>query len=238
MENSLAAFRRAAVEGYRYLETDVRATRDGVVVVLHDPTLDRTTDGSGQVQQLDWASVRTMRVAAREPICRLVDLLEELPEALFNIDVKADAAVEPVLEVLHRTAGWHRVCLASFSEARLKRLRRAAGPRLLTSMGPASVARLRLRSVWPFRPRGRSAPAPIRGELAQLPLRWCGIPVVDRAVVRYAHHRGLEVHAWTVDRAAQMHALLNLGVDGLITARPDVLREVLSARLAWPGAAS
>lgn len=231
MENSLAAFRRAAAEGYRYLETDVRATRDGVVVVLHDPTLDRTTDGGGAIEQLDWSVVRTARVGGREPVCRLADLLEELPETLLNIDVKADRAVAPVVELLDRAGAWHRVCLASFSEARLRRLRKAAGPRLLTSMGTASVAALRLRSVLPFLP----GPA-IRGGLAQLPVRGYGISLVDRTLLRYAHGRGLEVHVWTVDRAEEMMVLLDLGVDGLITDRPDVLRDVLRARGTWPGA--
>jgi glycerophosphoryl diester phosphodiesterase len=231
MENSLAAFRSAAAEGYRYLETDVRATRDGVVVVIHDATLDRTTDASGEVEKLDWARVKTARVGGREPVCQLADLLEELPEALLNIDVKADSAVAPVLELLARTRVWHRVCLASFSGARLQRLRRAAGPALLTSMGPASLAALRSASFL-----APQVGAPIRGELAQLPVRVFGIPVIDRALLRYAHHRDREVHVWTVDRAAEMHALLDLGVDGVITDRPDVLRDVLRARRAWPEA--
>jgi glycerophosphoryl diester phosphodiesterase len=237
MESSLAAFRRAAVEGYHYLETDVRATRDGVVVVIHDATLDRTTDRSGEIEKLDWAAVRAARVGGREPLCRLDDLLEELPRALLNIDVKADSAVAPVLDLLRRTRGWDRVCIASFSEARLQRLRTAAGPRLLTSMGTASAVALRLRSVsLSRRSVRRSEPMPIRGKLAQLPVRMCGLKVVDRALVRCAHHRGLEVHAWTVDQAVEMQALLDLGVDGLITDRPDVLRDVLRVRGVWPGA--
>ena len=231
MENSLAAFRRAVAEGYRYLETDVRATRDGVVVVMHDATLDRTTDSSGEIEWQDWKVVRTARVNGREPVCRLDDLFEELPDALFNVDVKADSAVTPTLELLHRTNGWHRVCLASFSETRLRQLRAAAGSRLLTSMGPVSAAALRLRSVCPVPP----AAAPIRGELAQLPVRWCGIPVIDQALVRYAHRLSAEVHVWTVNRAVEMHALLDLGVDGLITDRPDLLRDVLHTRQVWPG---
>ncbi|HET9257970.1 MAG TPA: glycerophosphodiester phosphodiesterase [Pseudonocardiaceae bacterium] len=231
MENSLAAFRRAADEGYRYLETDVRATRDGVVVVMHDPTLDRTTDRSGVIERLGWNVVRSARVNGHEPVCRLDELLEELPDALLNIDVKADSAVTPTLELLSRTNSWHRVCLASFSESRLRRLRAAAGSRLLTSMGSASAAALRLRSACPVPPGA----APIRGELAQLPLRWYGIPVINRTLVRYAHQLGAEVHVWTVDQATEMHALLDLGVDGLITDRPDVLREVLRARRDWPG---
>ncbi len=230
MENSLAAFRRAVAEGYRYLETDVRATRDGVVVVMHDATLDRTTDRSGEVERLGWTVVRTARVNGREPVCGLADLLEELPNTLLNIDVKANSAVTPVLDLLRRTGGWHRVCLASFSESRLRRLRAAAGSRLLTSMGATSAARLWLRSACPVPP----AAAPIHGELAQLPARWYGIPVMDRRLVRFAHRLGMEVHAWTVNRAAEMHALLDLGVDGLVTDRPDVLREVLHTRMVWP----
>jgi glycerophosphoryl diester phosphodiesterase len=97
-------------------------------------------------------------------------------------------------------------------------------------MGTASVVALRLCSVLPL-PCG----SPIRGGLAQLPVRRYGIPVVDRMVVRYAHHHGLEVHAWTVDRAEEMATLLDLGVDGLVTDRPDVLRDVLRARRVWPG---
>ncbi|MGH3828703.1 MAG: glycerophosphodiester phosphodiesterase family protein [Pseudonocardiaceae bacterium] len=251
MENSLAAFRRATDEGYRYLETDVHATRDGVVVVLHDATLDRTTDSSGQVEKLGWAAVRTARVGGSEPVCRLADLLEELPAALLNIDVKADSAVGPVLELLRRTSQWHRVCLTAFSDARLRRLRAAAGPELLTSLGPASAVALRLRSMSPLRRgvrsplrRGAGSPlrrgarkfgaAPGRGELAQLPVRIWGVPMMDRALLRHAHLRGLEVHVWTVNQAAEMHTLLDLGADGLMTDRPDVLREVLRARRAWP----
>ncbi|MBV9011658.1 MAG: glycerophosphodiester phosphodiesterase [Pseudonocardiales bacterium] len=233
MENSLAAFRSAAAEGYHYLETDVRATRDGVVVIMHDATLDRTTDASGEVEKLDWGRVKTARVGGREPVCQLADLLEELPKALLNIDVKADSAVEPVLELLRRARAWHRVCLASFSGARLQRLRRAVGPALLTSTSPASAAALRLRSASSLTSQ---VEVPIRGGVAQLPVRVFGIPVIDRALLRYAHHRDLEVHVWTVDRAEEMNALLDLGVDGLITDRPDVLRDVLRARRAWPEA--
>lgn len=229
LENSTAAFTHAVAEGYRYLETDVRASRDGVVVVLHDPTLDRTTDGRGPVQDVPWDRLRSVRIGGREPVARLEELLEAVPGALLNIDVKADDAVGPVLRVLERSGAWPRVCLASFSDRRLRRLRAAAGPRLLTSMGPRSAVSLRLGSVLPA---GWPVP-PVRGDLAQLPVRYGWLPVVDRALVGAAHRLGREVHAWTVDWAADMTALLDLGVDGLVTDRPDVLREVLRERGQW-----
>lgn len=235
MENSLSALRRAVAEGYRYLETDVRATRDGVPVVLHDATLQRTTDGVGAVAELNWAQVRRARIGGREPVCRLEDLLDELPTALLNVDVKADNAVEPVLALLQRTRAWDRVCLASFSEARLRRMRRAAGPRLLTSMGTAGAAALRLRSVMSRTRALRWLPAPpVHGTLAQLPRYHYRLPVVDSALIDCAHRLGCEVHVWTIDRPAEMVELLELGADGLVTDRPDLLREVLVSRGGWP----
>ncbi|HWE92258.1 MAG TPA: glycerophosphodiester phosphodiesterase family protein [Pseudonocardiaceae bacterium] len=230
MENSLSALRRAVREGYRYLETDVHATADGVVVVHHDDVLDRTTDGVGVIGELPWSVVGRARIGRREPVCRLEQLLEELPDALLNIDVKSDQAVEPVLEVLRRCAAWDRVCLASFSDARLARLRRLAGPRLLTSMGPNSVAML-----W----AGGRIGVPLlgglaRGAMAQVPVRRGQLTVVGPRFVRVARRCGVEVHVWTVDERAQMIELLDLGVDGLVTDRPDLLRAVLRDRGAWP----
>lgn len=234
MENSMSALRRAAEEGYTYLETDVHATADGVVIVHHDPTLDRTTDGHGPVARQRWSAVRRARINGVEPVCKLEDLLEELPHAKINIDVKADGAVSGVLAVLRRTRSWHRVCAASFSEQRLTRLRTHGGSKLLTSLGPRSAAVLRTRSLAPWlrSPRRAAAPVPVR--LAQVP-RWHGwLRVVDPALVRHAHRTGVEVHVWTVDSEPEMRELLDMDVDGIITDRPDLLREVLRARGAWP----
>lgn len=232
MENSLAAFRRAAEEGFQYLETDVHATADGVGVVHHDPLLDRTTDECGAIAGLPWRVVRRARIGGREPVARLEDLLEELPHARFNIDVKSDAAVGPVLDVLRRMDAWHRVCLASFSERRLARLRLLAGARLLTSMGPRSVRVFWLcgRVPWPRISAG------VRGSLAQVPVRHGRLTVVERRLVRHARRCGCEVHVWTVDEPDEMRRMLDLGVDGLVTDRPDLLRDVLRARGCWPAA--
>lgn len=230
MENSGSAFRRAAAEGYRYVETDVHATSDGVVLMHHDATLDRTTDGRGAIAALPWSVVRAARVGGREPICRLDELLEELPGVLLNIDVKADSAVEPVVATLRRCAAFDRVCLASFSEARLARLRRLAGPRLLTSMGPRSVAALWAAAQLGLPPLARLA----RGRMAQVPVRQGPLALVSPAVLRMARRVGFEVHVWTVNDATRMAALLELGVDGLVTDRPDLLRDVLRARGGWP----
>jgi glycerophosphoryl diester phosphodiesterase len=226
MENSLSSFRRAYVEGYRYVETDVHVTSDGVVVVHHDDDLDRTTDGRGVVSGLPWSVVGRARVGGREPVVRLDAVLEELPGVLLNVDVKSDAAVEPVLATLRRCGAVGRVCLASFSDARLARLRLLGGPGLLTSMGPRSVLRLWLGGGVPgWRPWGA---------FAQVPVRQGRLRVVTPRLLAAARRLGREVHVWTVDDEAGMRALLDAGVDGLVTDRPDVLRSVLRSRGVWP----
>lgn len=230
MENSLPAFRRAVAEGFRYVETDVHATSDGVVVVNHDALLDRTTDGTGPISRQRWGTVRRAKIAGHSGLSRLEDVLEELPEALFNIDVKADSAVEPFVRTVERLGAFDRVAAAAFSDARLARLRKLAGPKLLTSLGPRSAAVLWANGWLPFLRLG----ALCRGSMAQVPVRQGSMTIVDRAFLRSAARAGVEVHTWTVDDQAQMRTLLDLGVDGIVTDRPDLLREVLIERGAWP----
>ncbi|RCW40503.1 glycerophosphoryl diester phosphodiesterase [Halopolyspora algeriensis] len=231
MENSLSALRRAVAEGYRYLETDAHATSDGVAVLHHDPDLDRTTDRHGIIRELPWSSVRAALIGGREAVCRLDDVLEELPEALLNIDVKVDSAVRPVLDALERHNAWDRVCLASFDHGRLRALRRGGGPRVLTSMSKRSAA-----TLWAGARLGGGPLRPwVHGCAAQVPALHGRVRVIDSRFVALAHRWGREVHAWTIDAADEMEYLLDLGLDGLMTDRPDVLREVLRRRGQWAG---
>jgi glycerophosphoryl diester phosphodiesterase len=232
MENSLSAFRRAVAEGYHYLETDVHATSDGVVVVHHDPVLDRTTDASGVVARLPWTEVRRAKIGGREPVSRLEELLEELPDAFLNIDVKAESAIQPLIGTLRRANAFGRVCVASFSEARLTKVRRSAGDGLLTSMGTGAIARLWASGRLPTWVRERRG----HQRIAQVPVRQGRLTIVDKRLITAARRRGIEVHVWTIDEPAQMHQLIDLGVDGLMTDRPGVLRDVLRERGLWAAA--
>ncbi|WP_111765841.1 glycerophosphodiester phosphodiesterase [Nakamurella deserti] len=230
LENTAAAFSRALDEGIRYLETDVHATADGVLVAFHDTVLDRVTDRAGPIGALSWDEVRRARIGGREPIPRMDELLRDFPDALFNIDAKSDAAVAPLATLLERTRTVDRVCLASFSDARLKALRDRLGPAVAVSLGPRQVTRLVARTRHlPVRTRFPGAVA------AQVPLRMGVVPVATPAFIRAAHRRGLEVHVWTVDDPAEVDRLLDLGVEGFVTDRPDVVRAVLQRRGSWPG---
>ncbi|GAB3686472.1 glycerophosphodiester phosphodiesterase [Saccharopolyspora tripterygii] len=233
MENSLSAFRAAADEGYRYVETDVHATGDGVVVVHHDASLERTTDRAGAIARLPFSEVSQAKIGGREPVASLDAALEEFPGLLFNVDVKADSAAGPVLRTLRRHNAWDRVCLASFDDRRLDLLRKVGGPRLLTSTGQRGVAalwawsRLPLLSRLPSVGSQRGERGPIRGAAVQVPTRFKGLEVVDERFVALAHRWGVEVHVWTVDEPSEMRRLLDLGVDGLVTDRPDLLKALL-----------
>jgi glycerophosphoryl diester phosphodiesterase len=234
-ENTLAAFHRAVEEGFGYLELDVHASADGVPVVHHDATLDRTTDGAGLIADLPASALTQVRVNGREPIPLLEQVLTELPTIRMTIELKAHGVVEPVLAVLERTDSWHRVCLGSYHDGRLTRARNAAGARLFTSLAQASAFGLRARAWLDALPRPLSQlpGPPVRGNLAQLPRRFGALTVVDETLLRTAHAGGREVHVWTVDDPAEMSALLDLGADGLISDRPDLLREVLHSRDTW-----
>jgi glycerophosphoryl diester phosphodiesterase len=227
MENTAAQFRRAVAAGYRYIETDVHATADGRLVAFHDPTLDRVTDGVGRIADLPWDAVRQARVAGREPVPLFDELLRDFPEVRWNVDIKAEAALRPLLALLERADAWERVCVGSFSEARVVRAQRLVGRRLATSFGIRGVLNLRLRSL--------GLPVPVRGSAvaAQVPESQSGIPVVDRRFVRTAHAHGLKVHVWTVNDADRMHRLLDLGVDGIMTDHIDTLRAVMQERGVW-----
>jgi glycerophosphoryl diester phosphodiesterase len=228
-ENTAEAFGRAIALGYRYVETDVHATADGVPVVFHDSSLERMTGTPGRISALRWADLATVRVGGAGAVPRLDDVLAAWPQVRFNIDVKADSGAEPTVAAIRRAGAAERVLLASFSDARLARLRALAGPRVATSMGVREVLRLRISSVTGTRLR-----LPPSVAAAQVPLRHGRVPVVDRRFVSHAHRLGLQVHVWTIDDPAVMVRLLDLGVDGIMTDRVETLRDVYAARGLWP----
>ncbi|ATW47496.1 glycerophosphodiester phosphodiesterase family protein [Streptomyces peucetius] len=227
IENTAAAFRRAADAGYRYFETDVHTTADGRLVAFHDATLDRVTDARGRIAALPWSEVQKARVAGREPLALFEELLEEFPEARWNVDLKAESALVPLVDLIRRTDAFDRVCVGSFSEGRVTRAMRLAGPRLATSYGVRGVLGLRLGAY--------GIPTAVRSGAvcAQVPETQGGIRVVDRRFVRAAHARGLQVHVWTVNDADRMATLLDLGVDGIMTDHLETLRTVLTDRGVW-----
>ena len=243
-ENSWRAFEHAVGLGYQYLETDLQATADGVLVAFHDRTLDRVTDAQGRVSRLTHTQLSSARIDGTEPIPRLDDLLGAWPDVRFNLDVKDVSAIAPLPGVLRRTNAWDRVCVCSFSASRLRATRRALGRPVCMAASPFGAAVVRLGG-----PRGRHDPAgpgrlgplPLTGWLARTGIRCAQVPytMVTESFIGRAQALGLQVHAWTINDRATMERLLDLGVDGVMTDETVALRDVLTARSQWyPRAAS
>ena len=231
-ENSLQAFQHAVDLGYRYLETDVQATRDEQLVAFHDEMLDRVTDSSGSVVDLTYAELQRVRIAGTEPIPRLDDLLDAFPEARFNLDLKHPNAITALVRTIERHRAQDRVCVASFSTERIRAFRRLMGRRVPTAVSPAGA-------VWngdlPLLPRLLNSP----GIAFQLPLRHSvlgkDLRVVTRRLVKHAHAAGKVVHAWTIDDEQMVDDLIDLGLDGVFTDRTDIAKRVLQQRGLWEG---
>jgi glycerophosphoryl diester phosphodiesterase len=222
-ENTMPAFEYAVGLGYRYVETDVQVTADGVLVAFHDNDLRRSCGRPGRISDLPWSQVSTALVDGEAPVPLLEDLLGTWPELRVNIDCKTNEAVGALVSCLRRTAAIDRVCVAAFSDVRLRRLR-ALLPDVCMALGPAATAALKY---------GRSKR--FSGQAAQVPVRQGRMVVTDAAFVARAHAAGVQVHVWTIDDAAEMRRLLDLGVDGIMTDRPTVLRDVLRDRGSWFG---
>ena len=228
-ENTLPAFEHAVSLGYRYLETDVHLTADGVLVAFHDTDLSRTCNRPGNIVALNWSEVSEALVDGREPIPLMAELLEMFPEARFNIDCKSDEALPVLLDLLQEREAIDRVCVGSFSHKRLRTLRQQAGPDLLTCLSPREVASVRL-----ARRLGGAAP-----RIAQVPpqaggsIKGTRVTIVSERFVNDAHRLGLPVHVWTINDPTEMRRLLDLGVDGIMTDNPEMLRDVLMERGEW-----
>jgi len=225
-ENSWRAFEYAAQLGYAYLETDTRSTSDGKLIAFHDAELDRVTDRAGQVNKLTWKEVSAARVHGTEQIPLLEDLLGTFPELRFNIDLKDEGTIGPLASVLKRTAAWDRVCVASFSGARLLAAQRSLDRQICLAVTPAAIAAMRFLGL-PGKEMARRL-AGLGARCAQVPRQ-----IATRGLIRRAHEVGLDVHVWTLNTREEIERALDLGADGVMTDDIVLLRDVLAERGQW-----
>ena len=231
-ENSWAAFEHAVKLGYAYLETDARATSDGMLMAFHDRTLDRVTDGSGPIGTRPYREIAELRIAGSEPIPRLEDLLGAWPDVRFNIDLKDEPGISLLPGVLHRTGAWDRVCVTSFSGSRLRTARGRFERPVCMTTSPAAIAALRCSIA--ARPRGPQTRL-LASRLSRSEARCTQVPgrVASGPFLRRAHALGLDVHVWTINDRADMNRFLDLGADGIMTDDIETLRDVLIERGQW-----
>lgn len=235
-ENTMVAFQGAVDLGFRSLETDLHATRDGVLVCIHDATLDRTTGSKGPVSKLTFDELGQVDAGFRHApmehfphrgtgvtVPSLEELVKSFPDARFTVDMKQSDIDELLTDAIDRYGLWDRVLVGSFHGSALRRLRRRTEGRVATATGYGETLR-----HWFSSRFGKAAPQV--ADALFVPVRAYGMSLADRKSIAAAHEIGLRVHVWTVDDEAEMNELLDLGVDGLITDRPDVLKEVMISR--------
>lgn len=243
-ENTLEAFENAVALGFRYLETDLHMTRDGAIVCFHDATVDRTTDGTGRVCDHTLEELRALDPGYRFTngqgfpfrgkglrVPTLEEALALHPDVRLNVDIKqaAPSMIDALWREIDRLDAHERLLVASVEDELVHRFR-ASRPnkRLPTSTGKRGVLRF-----WIGARTGLARFERYGYDALQVPATYRGLTVVDRAFVDEAHAHGLHVHVWTIDERDQMQRLLDLGVDGLMTDRPDVLKDVLVERGQW-----
>jgi glycerophosphoryl diester phosphodiesterase len=211
-ENTLLAFREAVAQGADAVELDVRLTRDGVPVVLHDATLDRTTDGEGDLGRHDFDAIRGLDAGRSEPVPTLQAVLEALPDTPVLVEVKETAATPAVVRVIRDMGAEARVVLGSFESAALKTAR-AAGLATVATRPETAAFWVASRVGWPF--------IRMRYLAFSVPEYQGRKRVVDPAFVRLATRTGKPVHVWTVDDPGTALRLRSFGVAGIVTNFPD-----------------
>jgi len=232
VENTMAAFARAVALGYRHLETDVHVTRDGVLVIAHDATLARVAGDARAVAELTLDELAQVRVGGSEPVPTFEELVGAFPDARLTVDLKCDAAVEPMARLLQeRPELLDRMCLGSFSTARITDLRHRFGPRLMTAATPREIVRL-LTAV-----RLRRRPPQLDAGCVAVPERYPesrrGLPVADARFLDAVAGAGTALHVWTVNEPDRMQALVGSGVSGIVTDELEVLRDALTEAGRW-----
>jgi len=240
-ENTMAAFEQATSRWQAdMLEMDVRLTRDGHVVVIHDPTVDRTTDGTGPVAELTLQELRALDAGYRfqdlsgthsfrgqgARVPTMEEVLVAFTDVWINVECKAPEAAAPLAELVARHEAEHRVLIAAEHERSRAGAVGYPGP-WGTSFwqGLLFLILHRLPGGSPYTPAS---------DILQVPETWKGLPVVTPRFVRAAHRANIPVQVWTVDGEADMRRLLDWGVDGIQTDRPDVLARVLVERVGRP----
>lgn len=227
----MAAFHAAVELGTVHVETDVHTTADGVLVVFHDESLDRVTDRRGRIAELTGDAVTQARIGGVEPVPTFDQLVTALPGAKINLDVKDWNSVESMAEAIERHGIHARVLVTSFSDRRRRAVLKRLDKRVASSAGSTLTALFVF--LGPILPAALTRKLLSGVDVFQVPVRYGRFPVVTKGFIRRAHRVGRLVHVWTINETAEMERLLDLGVDGIVSDRLDLLKQVLIERGAW-----
>ncbi|NYJ30755.1 glycerophosphodiester phosphodiesterase family protein [Galbitalea soli] len=223
-ENTLLSFLNALAGGAEYLETDVQVSKDGIAIICHDSDLRRVAGRREQVSALTLAELKTVDLGSGQTFCTLAEALAAFPEARFNIDIKSLAAAAPAAAAIREAGATGRVLITSFNERRRGAAVRAL-PGVATSASSPRFALALTAAKLGLSPLVRFA---LRGvDAVQVPVGISLLRIATRGVIRRIQAAGVEVHFWTINDVTEMKRLLELGADGIVTDRSDLLLELI-----------
>lgn len=225
--NTEASFANAVSLGYRYIESDVQVTSDGVLFMFHDDDLEALTGVPGRIGDKTAAEVAELRIGGEHPIPSFEEIVQRYPDVRFNIEPKTGTAVDPLVDAIGRLDLIDRILIGSFDDERVRRAADALGPRLATSPGRVGIPKLLIRAL--FRPDSGVSYAAV-----QIPPRFWIVPLATRWLIDRFHRMGLQVHVWTINEGDEMVELLERGVDAIMSDRTELLQQVLQSRGEWP----
>ncbi|KUR63268.1 glycerophosphodiester phosphodiesterase [Paenarthrobacter ureafaciens] len=231
LENSMAAFHAAVELGTVHVETDVHTTADRLLVVFHDASLDRVTNAAGRIAELTGDEVTQARIGGVEPVPTFDQLVTALPGAKLNLDLKDWNSVGPMAEAIERHGIHSQVLVTSFSDRRRRAVLKRLDKRVASSAGSTLTALFVF--LGPILPAALARRLLADVDVFQVPVRYGRFRVVSEGFIRRAHRIDRLVHVWTINERAEMERLLDLGVDGIVSDRLDLLKQVLIERDDW-----
>lgn len=222
IENTRESIKYALKQNVSRYETDVRALKDGTIVLQHDEQLLNPWGDTRRVNELSYQEYMSLSGPAGEHPISLKQALEDFPNLAYNVDIKEERALAGALQVVTETAAWHRVIFSSFSTKTLGEVRKRY-PQAQTAMSPLDVLKTVIASK-----TGVAGLVDFPAAFAQVPLKWRGITIVNRSFISLAHSRGIRVEPWTINEEEEMRQVALMGVDAIMTDYPARLKAVLA----------
>ena len=218
IENSFEAFNSVVSMGYKYIETDLRMTLDGEVIAFHDSDLKRLFNLDLEVRDLTYDEISKLFKDQKCKLLTLEDALKDFPEIYFNIDLKTKEVIKDSIDIVADLNAFERVCFASFHSSHTKKVLQY-NQSAIVSMGMKDVAFYKFFKIYNKNIK-----------VVQIPLRWKGIKILTKNLVKKAQEKNLLVHVWTINDKKTINHLIDIGVNGIVTDEPDLLMEIMKEK--------
>lgn len=218
VENSFEAFKSVVDMGFEYIETDLRKTLDNEIVTFHDRDLKRLFNINLKVENLTFAEINKFFSAKNCKLLTLKETLINFPQTKFNIDLKSKEVIKETIKIVKELKAFDRVCFASFNSSHTDEVL-TNSPSAVVSMGMKDVAYFKF-----FNYLRKDS------KILQVPLNWKGINILNNKLIRKAKDKDLFIHVWTINDRESITKLMDMGVHGIVTDKPELIMEIMKEK--------